>query len=63
MNNLQETATEKQKKYILEMQEFSEYPLPYIDISVATKKECSDYINKWNKLSHESLWAIENGYN
>ena len=49
--------TDKQRKYI---QEFSEYPLPRFDGT--TKKEASEYIEKWSKLVHESTWEIENGY-
>lgn len=53
-------VTEKQKQYILEMNEFSEYQLPVFD--GATRGEASDYIDKWSKLAHESRWAIEHGY-
>lgn len=53
-------VTEKQKQYILEMNEFSEYQLPTFD--GITRGEASDYIDKWSKLAHESRWAIEHGY-
>ena len=53
-------VTEKQKQYILEMNEFSEYPLPAF--KGTTRGEASDYIDKWSKLAHESCWAIEHGY-
>jgi hypothetical protein len=52
--------TEKQKNYIMEMTEFSEYPLP--PFKGKTRGEASNYINKYNKIAHESLWGILNGY-
>ena len=52
--------TEKQKSYIADMQEFSEYPLPVFNGT--TKGEAADYINKYTKLAHESSWGIEHGY-
>lgn len=55
-----ETITEKQLKYIHEMQENSEYHLP--DFTGTTKGEASEYIDKYSKLAHESMWAIEHGY-
>ena len=55
-----EEITENQKRYIEEMNEFSEYPLPVF--KGTTKGEASDYIDKWSKLAHESSWAIEHGY-
>ena len=55
-----EEITENQKRYIEEMNEFSEYPLPTFDGT--TRGEASDYIDKWSKLAHESHWAIEHGY-
>ena len=42
--------TEKQKQYIAEMQEFSEFPLP--PFTGTTKGEASDYINKYIKQAH-----------
>ena len=61
MKNWRDDAiTEKQRAYILEMHEHSEYPLP--KFTGTTKGEAADYINKWTKLAHESLWAIEHGY-
>jgi len=45
--------TEKQKKYIEEMHEFSEYPLPTFEGT--TRGEASDYIDKWTKFAHEYL--------
>lgn len=55
-------ATESQARCIIEMQEFSEYDLPDIDLKHATQKECAEYINKYWDLAHESAWAIEHGY-
>lgn len=48
-------ATEKQKKLIEEMWEFSEYPLPCFDLTCATKGECCDYIDKYIALAHERI--------
>lgn len=42
----EEYMTEKQKKLILEMREFSNYPLSPIDLKTATKKEASEWISK-----------------
>ena len=53
-------ATEKQLAYILEMNEFSPYPLP--EFKGTTKGEACDYINKYTRKAHESPWAIEHGY-
>lgn len=61
MKNWRDDAiTEKQREYIVEMQEFSPYPLP--EFTGTTKGEAADYIDKWAKLAHESTWAIEHGY-
>lgn len=57
-----EPITAKQKAYILEMWEFSEYPLPVIDLETTTKGEACDYIDRYLKLAHESAWGIEHGY-
>jgi len=48
-----EPITEKQKQLIMEMNEFSEFPLPAF--SGTTKGEASDYINKNLKQAHERL--------
>ena len=53
MNWRDDKATEKQLRYIAEMQEFSEYELP--DFTGTTKGEAADYIDKWNKVAHETL--------
>lgn len=53
MNWRDDKATEKQLRYIAEMQEFSEYVLP--DFTGTTKGEAADYIDKWNKLAHKTL--------
>ena len=55
-----EPMTEKQKKCILEMQEYSEYSLP--PFKGLTKGEASDYINENIAWVYTSLWALENGY-
>ena len=58
-------ATEKQKELIRNMNEFSEYRLPDIDLEKATKGECSDYINANLALSHESIldcWDTTQGF-
>lgn len=52
--------TDKQKQYIQEMHEFSEYPLPAF--VGTTKEEAAEYIDRYSKLAHESTWGIENGY-
>ena len=52
--------TDKQKQYIQEMHEFSEYPLP--TFVGTTKEEAAEYIDRYSKLAHESTWGIENGY-
>ena len=52
--------TDKQKQYIQEMYEFSEYPLPVF--IGTTKEEAAEYIDKYSKFAHESTWGIENGY-
>ena len=52
--------TERQKGYIEEMREMSEFPLP--EFSGSTKGEAADYIDRYIKMAHESSWGIENGY-
>ena len=44
--------TEKQKKLIAEMREFSEYPLE--DSKPMTRGEASDWIDRNWKLAHEN---------
>ena len=56
----EEPATEKQLQCIQDMQELSEYPLP--EFTGSTKGEASDYISKYIARSHDSSWAIANGY-
>ena len=46
-------ATEKQLAYIMEMYEFSEYPIP--PFVGKTKGEASDYIDKYAKRAHERV--------
>ena len=52
--------TEKQLQHIMEMQEFSPYPLTAFDGK--TRGEAADYIDQYSKVAHESTWAIEHGY-
>ena len=52
--------TEKQKQFIEELQEFSDYPLP--EFKGTTKGEASDYIEKWGKLAHENVNSPMFGY-
>ena len=52
-----EKPTEKQLKLIMEMNEFSEFPLPKFDGK--TKQEASEYISKYLKISHECMNLYE----
>lgn len=52
--------TEKQLAYIQEIQEYSYYPIPAFQGT--TKKEASEYIDKYSKFTRENIWAIINGY-
>lgn len=56
-----EPITQKQKDYILEIQEMSDFYLP--EFYGKTKGEASDYINTYKQYIYESSWAIEHGYN
>lgn len=55
-----EPYTEKQRCYIEDIYDYSEYQPPMF--TGTTKGEAAEYIDKYGKLAHESLWAIENGY-
>ena len=46
-------ATDKQKAYIAEMQEFSKIPLP--PFTGKTKGEAADYIDRHIKTAHERI--------
>jgi hypothetical protein len=46
--------TDKQRDIILEMLEFSDYPLSPINLETATKEEASEWIEKNIKIAHES---------
>lgn len=46
-------VTKKQKVYIEEMQEFSEFPLP--PFTGKTKGEAADYIDRYIKTAHERI--------
>lgn len=48
-----EYMTDKQKKLIIEIIEFSDYPLSSINMKTATKKEAGEWIDKNWKLAHE----------
>ena len=52
-----EPTTEKQRKLIEEMHEFSEFPLPLF--TGKTKGEAADYIDKYIKKAHEAFDAYE----
>lgn len=56
----EDAITDKQRKCIEEMQEFSYYPLP--KFNGTTKGEASDYINKFSELAHEDVNAPTFGY-
>ncbi len=60
MNWRDKEITEKQKRCIMAMIEFSQYPLPAF--KGKTRGEASNYINKYNKIAHESIWSITHGY-
>lgn len=55
-----EQATEKQLKYIAELQEMSIYPLP--SFLGHTQDEASEYIDRYSSMAHENAWAITYGY-
>lgn len=48
-------ATEKQIATILDMWEFSAYPLPILNLKALTIGKASDYIDKWHHLAHENV--------
>lgn len=52
--------TEKQKKYIEDMQEFCAYPIPAF--KGTTKGEAAEYIEKYSKLAHEDVNSPMYGY-
>lgn len=45
--------TEKQKKFIEEMYEFSEYPIPVF--TGTTKGEACEYIGRWMGEAHKTI--------
>jgi predicted DNA-binding protein YlxM (UPF0122 family) len=47
--------TEKQKNYIMDLIEHSDYPLDPIDLKSVTKQEASEWIKKNWKLAHERV--------
>ena len=55
-------ATEKQIVAILDMWEFSPYPLPDLNLKTLTKGEAADYIDKNWKAAHEDWgWGASYG--
>ena len=60
MNWRKEPITDKQRKLIEEMQEFSCYPLPLF--TGTTKGEASDYIDAHAKLAFEDVYSPTFGY-
>ena len=54
--------TDKQKECIKQMLEYSYYPLPDINLEIATKGEASDYIDKWGELGFEDVSSPMFGY-
>ena len=56
----EQPITKKQKEYIIDMQEFSYYPLP--KFTGTTKGEASDYIEKYRELAHENVNSPTFGY-
>ena len=55
-------ATEKQIVAILDMWEFSAYPLPDLNLKTLTKGEAADYIDKYHLLAHENVDSPTFGY-
>ena len=58
----EDPATTKQKMTILDMQRFSPYPLPTLNLKTLTKGEAIDYINKYFFLAHENINSPTFGY-
>lgn len=56
----EEKPTSQQLAYISSMREHSEFSMP--EFKGTTKREASEYIEKFNLVSHESSWSIVNGY-
>ena len=52
--------TEKQKKYIEDIQEFSGYTL--LPFKGTTKGEAADYISEYSELAHEDVNSPMYGY-
>ena len=48
--------TEKQLAYIIELHEFSEYPLPVF--TGKTKGEACDYIGRYSKIAHTRVMSL-----
>ena len=60
MNWRDKEPTIAQIACIMEMQEFSAYPLPVFEGK--TRGEAADYIDKWGKLAHEDVNSPMFGY-
>lgn len=60
MNWRDKEPTISQIACIMEMQEFSIYPLPVFEGK--TRGEAADYIDKWGKLAHEDVNSPMFGY-
>ena len=55
MRMSEDHITEKQKNYIMDLIEHSDYPLDPINLETATKKEASEWIDKNWELAHERV--------
>lgn len=60
MNWRDKEPTMAQIACIMEMQEFSAYPLPPFEGE--TRGEAADYIDKWGELAHEDVNSHMFGY-
>lgn len=60
MNWRDKEPTMSQIALIMEMQEFSDYPLPAFEGE--TRGDAADYIDKWGKLAHENVNSPMFGY-
>ena len=60
MNWRDEPVTEKQRRLIAEMQEFSEFPLPAFN--GRTKGEASDWIDQNMRKAHETMDRYESSH-
>ena len=49
-------ATENQLRYIQELQDISIYPLP--KFMGETENEAAEYIDRYDSVAHDNLWAV-----